>query len=181
MVMIMLNRKGFMMAEVIVVSAIILLCLTAMYSTYNKIYTRYKTVLNYYDASTIYQLMYYRDILIEGTSEDGGNEFMSKIAMLQNNPVVELFNDVSIGDGEDEDIEAAEEIDRVFLVRSSSNKIKSDDFNGVDINLTYKDYIKYLETSTTFDSNYIMLIEKCNADKVNCKYGYIEIYDGYES
>ena len=51
-----LNKKGFMMAEVIVVSSIVLITLTSLYISYNKIYSTYKKRINYYDVSIIYDL-----------------------------------------------------------------------------------------------------------------------------
>lgn len=51
-----LNKSGFMMAEVIVVSSIVLITLTSLYMSYNKIYSAYKTRINYYDVSIIYEL-----------------------------------------------------------------------------------------------------------------------------
>ncbi|MCI6847349.1 MAG: hypothetical protein MR835_00630, partial [Erysipelotrichaceae bacterium] len=51
-----LNKKGFMMAEVIVVSSIVLITLTSLYMSYNKIYSTYKKRINYYDVSIIYDL-----------------------------------------------------------------------------------------------------------------------------
>ena len=60
-----MNRKGFMMAEVVVVSAIVLSFLSVLYTRYNKIYSTYLKRISYYDVVTLYRLAYYRDILIE--------------------------------------------------------------------------------------------------------------------
>ena len=42
-----LNKKGFMMAEVVVVSSVILIILTTLYISYNKIISLYETRLDY--------------------------------------------------------------------------------------------------------------------------------------
>ena len=60
-----MNNKGFMMAEVVVVSAIVMLTIVGLYQSYNKIYSAYNTRIDYYDSTTLYRLGYYRDILIE--------------------------------------------------------------------------------------------------------------------
>ena len=59
------DNKGFMMAEVVVVSSIVLIFLTTIFTSYNKLYAAYVNRINYYDVVTLYRLGYYRDILIE--------------------------------------------------------------------------------------------------------------------
>ena len=56
-----MNNKGFMMAEVIVVSSIILITLTALYTSYNKIIAVYNQRIDYYDIKTLYELAYIKD------------------------------------------------------------------------------------------------------------------------
>lgn len=55
-----MNNKGFMMAEVVVVSAIIIVTLTALYVSYNKIISLYNQRVDYYDVRTLYELDEYR-------------------------------------------------------------------------------------------------------------------------
>lgn len=56
-----MNNKGFMMAEVIVVSAVILVTLVGLYTSYNKIFTVYNQRIDYYDVDTLYKLANIRD------------------------------------------------------------------------------------------------------------------------
>ena len=51
-----MNKKGFMMAELIVVSAVIIGTMTAFFISYSKIIARYNKIINYYDVGTIYRL-----------------------------------------------------------------------------------------------------------------------------
>ena len=82
-----LNKKGFMMAEVIVVSSIVLITLTSLYMSYNKI-----------------------------TNTNLSQE-----------------------------------------------------------NTTFNEYLEYLKNSITVDNcNYILVMEKCDKDNKDCKYGYLE-------
>ena len=69
------NNKGFMMAEVIIVSAIVLSVITMLFISYNKIYSAYNTRINYNDITTLYRLQYYRNILVENNLMD---EILSK-------------------------------------------------------------------------------------------------------
>ena len=51
-----MNNKGFMMAEVIVVAAIILVAMVGFYASYNKIFSVYNQRIDYYDVVTLYEL-----------------------------------------------------------------------------------------------------------------------------
>ena len=162
-----LNKKGFMMAEVVVVSSIILIFLAGLFTSYNQIYTVYKTRLNYYDTNVLFKLGYYRDILIEN------NKLNNILSDVNNNNIRNLNTDL----GDKHEVN-----DNVFMVAINVNKIDKTLFDDVvGINQTFKDdYVRYLSTAVNFNSNYVMIMERCNNDKTNCKYGYIEIYDGYE-
>ena len=54
-----LNNKGFMMAELIVVAAVIIGTMATFYVSYSKIVIRYNKLINYYDVSTIYRIAHY--------------------------------------------------------------------------------------------------------------------------
>jgi len=41
------NNKGFMLAEVVIVSAVIMTCLVTLYTSFNKMYNLYKDTYNY--------------------------------------------------------------------------------------------------------------------------------------
>ena len=56
-----MNNKGFMMAEVVVVSSIILVTLVGLYTSYNKIFSIYNQRIDYYDVETLYKLANIRD------------------------------------------------------------------------------------------------------------------------
>ncbi len=48
------HQKGFMLAEVIVVSTIVITVLTSLYISFNKLYSNYKVRFKYYDANGLY-------------------------------------------------------------------------------------------------------------------------------
>ena len=68
--------------------------------------------------------------------------------------------------------------DNLFLVYHAKDNLSR--IPTASINKTFKDYIDYLKTSATFDSNYIMIMERCY-DTNDCTYGYLEVYDGNET
>ena len=175
-----MNNKGFMMAEVVVVSAIVLVAITGLYISYNKIYSIYNARIDYYDVTTLYRLGYYRDVLIE-------NDKIEEVLETANNQkVVDIYNSKNTGViSELPETEFKEyTTDTVFLVKASNFSLNA--LEDRKINQTFKNYIEFLLDGATINSNYMMLMEKCflnddetiNVDK--CSYAYIEIYDGNE-
>ena len=162
-----MNNKGFMMAEVIVVSAIVLTLLSSVYVNYNKLYGLYSSRIDYYDVVTLYRLGYYRDYLIE------------------NNTMNTKINDAKNNSNKITEINKIYNEDRVFMINNNKTRISSDTLNWInsqtDMHQTFKDYISYLSTSDDLDnkSNYVLIMERCNIDN-DCKYAYLEVYDGYE-
>lgn len=139
-----LNKKGFMMAEVIVVSSIVLITLTSLYMSYNKIYSTYKKRINYYDVSIIYDLDQIR----------------------RNEVIATPTNNTKI-------IKDSESNTTVYAIPLTNNKIT--DTNLSQENTTFNEYLEYLKNSITVDNcNYILVMEKCDKVKKECKYGYLE-------
>lgn len=149
-----MNNKGFMMAEVVVVSAIVLVFLAGLYASYNELYSAYSRHLDYYDTVTLYQLGYYRDVLIES-----GNKLNEYIA----------------GSSESIKLEKLNKGDTAYLVKA--NKLNKDVV--IEENLTFIDYVQFLTDSIKFKSNYVMILESCKTED-DCKYAYLEVYDGSE-
>ena len=139
-----LNKKGFMMAEVIVVSSIVLITLTSLYISYNKIYSTYKKRINYYDVSIIYDLDQIR----------------------RNTAIDEPTNNTKID---------SESNTTVYAIPLTGNKITDTNTNLSQENTTFNEYLKYLKNSITVNNcNHILVMEKCDEDKKECKYGYPE-------
>ena len=141
-----LNKKGFMMAEVIVVSSIVLITLTSLYISYNKIYSTYKKRINYYDVSIIYDLDQIR----------------------RNTAIDEPTNNTKIK-------KDSESNTTVYAIPLTGNKITDTNTNLSQENTTFNEYLKYLKNSITVNNcNYILVMEKCDEAKKECKYGYLE-------
>lgn len=154
-----MNNKGFMMAEVVVVSAIVLAALTGLYISYNKIYMVYRNRIDYYDTVALYRLEYYRDMAIdEGNANNIFDWFDSEGENYAN---LEEYFDSGI----------VEENDDVYMVSSTGLENFKNSVN------TFSDYIEFLDDSVDIDSEYVLLIKRCN-DSDKCKFGYLEFYDG---
>ena len=142
-----LNKKGFMMAEVIVVSSIVLITLTSLYMSYNKIYSTYKKRINYYDVSIIYDLDQIRRNEVINTPVNTKIEKYSK----SNTTVYAIPLPIT------------------------DNKITDLSQENTTFNTTFNEYLKYLKNSITVNNcNYILVMEKCDEAKKECKYGYLE-------
>ena len=63
-----MGRRGFMMAEVIVVSSVVLIVLTTLYVSYNKIFSFYQTRLNYEDSNLIFSIFTAESLLFDPKS-----------------------------------------------------------------------------------------------------------------
>lgn len=156
-----MNNKGFMMAELVVVSSIIIIALTSFYVSYNKIITSYNKTLNYYDIGTVYRLGYYYRTKID---EIKLNENEISKTIFKNNE--KTYNNVKYKD---------------TLILALSHKINSN--NGIssndnNINETFKDYIKYVNNSVSLkDDTLYLILESCQSKNNNdqCKYEYMEV------
>ena len=166
-----MNKKGFMMAELIVVSSIVLVTLVGLYTSYNKIFSIYKTRIGYYDVTTLYRLGFYRDVISE-------NGKMTEVKYNSESDIVDITNYIPA----DEKINNAK--DQVFMVYNEKKSIDSSIFNGKSVNLTFKDYVDYLSGAIDFSEfNYMMIMERCklkddkSKDIDDCSYAYLEIYE----
>ena len=139
-----LNKKGFMMAEVIVVSSIVLITLTSLYISYNKIYSTYKKRINYYDVSIIYDLdKIRRNVVIDAPTNNTKIDSESNTTVyaipLTGNKITDTNTNLSQ---------------------------ENTTFNE------YLKYLK--NSITVNNCNYILVMEKCDEAKKGCKYGYLE-------
>ncbi len=144
-----LNRKGFMMAEVVIVAAMILIILMSIYTGYSKVYIRYSEILNYYNADGVYKLANIRDKLINNGEIHNYLDSDYK-----------KYNEQSLGNKTN-----------IYFIKK--------DYLGQNQNIsgisdTYKDYLNYLNNSVTLNHNYIMVIEWPYEDN-KYYYNYLEL------
>ena len=169
-----MNRKGFMMAELVVVSSIVLITSVGFYTSYNKIYSIYKTRVRYYDVVTLYRLGYYRDILKV-------NNILYDIVDSSNNGIVEVYN----SSNNDSSIFSLPEVerpsgveDRVYMINNAGGSIDREMFSTKNLHITFLEYIDFLENSVDFTKfNYMLIMERCIPGDVNsCTYAYLEVW-----
>lgn len=167
-----------MMAELIVVSSIILVVMVAMFSSFNKVYSLYETRINYNDITTLYRLGYYRDVIIE-------NNKLEDVINQSNVEVVQVYNSVGGVVGSvfalPEEYKLSDFADLVFFINNKKEKIDVGEFEDKDLHVTFLDYIDYFNQSVKYDEfDYVMIMERCNkngesVDHDNCSYAYLEV------
>ena len=145
-----MNNKGFMMAEVVVVSAVVLVTLTGLYLSYNKILSIYNQRVNYFDTTALYRLAYIRDTNYEDIITNKTPD----------------WNSITNGT---ETLEKVYYVDKNLLTNGIPNSIGS-------VNKTFTDYVEYLKDSIESETQNILIMEKCQT-KDNCKYAFLEVYE----
>lgn len=144
-----MNKNGFMMAEVIVVSAVVMVTLVGLYTSYNKIFSLYNQRLDYYDVATLYELANIRDNYlypdnVGGKKVDGGKTIYYVSTNSVKNKTI--------------DTDGLKKTFKEYLDYLSTSL----DYNSMVIN---ESVIKNL-----------LIMENCS-DANNCKYAYLEVLD----
>lgn len=147
-----LNNKGFMLAELVIVAASVMVSLTAVYLTFSKIYTGFNRNNNYDSVDAMYASRGMYDIIIN----DGG---INSCIQNFNNNLCDLK-------GIEVDGQGKKFIDEYGIINSyliSKNNI-SDVSNVIDsITSPYlKDYISYLNENIDVNDNsfnYVLVTE----------------------
>lgn len=189
-----LNRKGFMMAEVVVVSAVIVTVLVTLFTGINKVSTAYEKRNKYYDITSSQFAIEANDILEEeglklNNTQTGPNLGSieigdENIGLCHENKIVKLSYIGSTNSGlrsNFDDLFGAyqdtytgyfipykKEVFEEGKVYKYDGNTNSDSFTEVgDINNTFKDYLNYQSTHYDFylDFRYVIAVERCNTEE----------------
>lgn len=144
-----MNNKGFMMAEVVVVSSVIMIVLTSLYVSYNNLFSIYNQRINYYDVATLYELGAYRE-----NNSLGGVSNEPKI--LSENKKIYYVNKKNVKEKK--------------LNVDSINETFKDYLEYLSTSL---DFVALENDGVTN----ILIMEKCNNENNKCKYAYLEVFD----
>ena len=157
-----MNRKGFMMAELVVVSSIIVITLTGLYISYNKIITSYRQIISYYDIGFYYKLGYYNMKL------DKSGTLNSTLDSIDDGKYLDITSKVVNSEtGLREKIYIVKNLDGV--------KVLKDALKDAGENQTYQEYLEYLKSSKDIINEYYIIGEQCKSDKTKCVYAYAEV------
>lgn len=152
-----LNRKGFMMAEVVVVSVIICTVLVTLYTALVRINNAYDTRNKYYDINTLYFTEEVNDMLIY-------MGYINKYISTSDSKEVDLNNVFS----NDSNFHSAYNINtakggsiRMFFSVYDNSRVKA--LANMNSNTTFKEYITYLKEHFDYDEEYeyMLVTEMC--------------------
>ena len=156
-----LNKKGFMLAEVVIVASVIAGILITLYISLNRVAAAYDKRNRYYDIDAMYVAMEINDILIDDGSLDYyANSNYVDLLHNQENQGVDFF-------GEFYDSESGYLLREVYYIRANEQSLN--DLNNFTSDVYLKDYTSYLKDNIEFnDYDYLILveIEKANEDDI---------------
>lgn len=164
-----IGNRGFMLAEVVVVSVVIATVLVTLFAGLNNVSSSYETRNKYYDVDSLYVAMEINDILVR--EEKINTISKSDITLLSGGDIdrFKAFYKNKIGYN----------INSYFIpYKSSSDNTYTlekgfDALKNRSINLTFKEYIDYLSGNIDLDADfdYIIVVERENvSDKDDCYY-----------
>lgn len=156
------GRKGFMMAEVVVVSVVIAVVLITLFTGLNRVSSAYEKRDRYYDIDALYLAMMANDALIE-------NRSINNLINDGTSTIIEANDDVNL-------LLNTYNNDDVNLYFSLYEKGKIDELKDLSTTeettkKTTKEFIDYLKDKFDFndDYNYVIISEICkNVD--DCYY-----------
>ena len=156
-----LNKKGFMMAEVVVVSVIICTALVTLYTGINRVSNAYKIRNKYYDINALYMAEKANLYLINNgnINELITNNKSVKISDSNLNNITNIYKSSN-----------SDSTTNIYFSMYNKNKINNLT-NINSINVTFKDFVTYLDGHLDYneDYNYLIISEICN-DKDDCNY-----------
>lgn len=159
-----LNKKGFMMAEVVVVSVIICTALVTLYTGINRVSNAYKIRNKYYDINALYMAEKANLYLINTSNISNINELITKNKSVKiSDPNLNNITNIYKSNNSDS---------TTNIYFSMYNKNKINDLTSINgINVTFKDFVTYLDGHLDYNEeyNYIIISEICN-DKDDCNY-----------
>lgn len=160
------NNKGFMLAEAVITSTVVLTTLIGLYTTFTRLYNLYNIRATYFDIDGVYAIKGMVDHLI-----DTGN-INVQLGKLENNDTSNYASIVSAGkciDSNDDYCSSLKNfynIENMFIVKYDKNKV---DLVGKGVtNQTFKDYIDYISNYYAFNDEdgyvYLFIVEYKNGD-----------------
>lgn len=155
-----LNRKGFMLAEVVVSASVVAVVLVTMYIGINRMTAAYDKRNRYYDLDAQQVAMEVNDLLKRDSEQNNFTSLTDNYYSLEDievnySKLKDVFNSL------------VENINTYYVKNEDGfNTMKS-----LNINQSFKDYLDYFISKTNFDENYSYFIV-VELDKNNNYYYY---------
>ena len=151
------NNKGFMLAEVVITSTIVMTAMINLYFTFNKIYTRYNTISTYKNLDGIYAIENITDNLIE--DQNINTILANKEGVIIKDSKCKISEEYCIN------TQLAYSIENMYIVKMDNTQV---DNLKTSAKATLKDYIDYTKKYYKYDANhYLIILEYKNGNKLN--------------
>lgn len=141
------NNKGFMLAEVVITSTVVLTSLVSLYVTFNKLYKNYNTRAAYYNVDGIYAAREMVNSLI-ATGEIGN--ILSRVSPEKNVTATEKYIGIIVNNSCDygttfcSTLQKEYAIENLYIIKYEKESIEA--FKKSTIKNTFKDYIDFTIT-----------------------------------
>lgn len=150
-----LNRKGFMLAEVVVSASVVAVVLVTMYIGINRMTAAYDKRNKYYDLDAQQVAMEVNDALVRNMNFDSLFDIIGGDYILLSEENEEFKSDVpTLCTLYKEKLEI--NADNVYIVRNNSTGLTQ--LKDSNINQSFKDYLDYFINKTNFNENYSYFI-----------------------
>ena len=157
-----IGRKGFMLAEVVVISVVVITVLITLYIGLNSVVSAYDTRNRYYDIDCLYAAMEVNEVLLENYPNTIKTDVAIDLSNKGDANSFEKFYESAVGD-----------VVNLYLTPYKKNVMLSIE-NFQNINATLVDYLNYLSGNLDFneDYNYMIIVERIAPDDIDDCYYY---------
>lgn len=145
------NNKGFMLAEVVIVSAVLITTLVSLYAGFAKVYKAYEERSSFFDTDSIYALKSIEDTLIdEGLFNNIINEINTSNYVSY---LAENLTDDSYINSYLKELLGNYNIEYFYITKYDSASLITIMESDTD-NIVFNDFLTYLQKNLNFDDNY---------------------------
>jgi hypothetical protein len=156
-----------MMAEVIIVSSVIMATLVGLYSIFNKMYISYNERSYYYNVDSVYALRsIYKKLIDDGKFVDLISGTISSTPYFDDFDLDESNDSYNVSKEFYDKLNETYNINKIIFVKYDKNSIEELKNNSSSYTNGMQDYISYLYTSLDFNDSfsYMFIIELKDGD-----------------
>lgn len=150
------NNKGFMLAEVVVTSTLLLVIMISLFYTFNRIYIRYNEITKYKNIDGMYLLDNLTEYLLTTKKEERINRLLLEYDNNNINDDYIFLIDNKVCKMKDEtycnDIQKTYNINYLIIAKERIETI-NELITKKEYNQTFKDYFDYIKKYYAFDDN----------------------------
>ena len=169
------NNKGFMLAEAVITSTIVLTTLIGLYATFSRLYNLYNIRTTYFDIDGVYAIKGMIDNLIDNNIDNliDNNKMNSTLQQVNTNNYSQLISkkvcsSANTNTNYCNSLQKLYNIENMYIIKYNKDAVTN--LKNQDINQTFKDYLDYI-------SNYYSFVDSNADDTTDNKFN---VDDGYK-